>query len=212
MKITKFGHCCLLLEESNLRILIDPGSYSTVPADTCGIEAILITHEHLDHLELNSLRSILAINISAEIFTNRGVGDILTQSQIPFKLLGHKQKVVIKDVLVEGFGQHHAVIHPAIPNVENTGFLVATKFFYPGDALSYPNNPVEVLALPIAGPWLKLSEAIDYTIKVNPKICFPVHDGMLKSPPGSLFTLSEKVLSRRGIKFIVLEEGKTAEF
>ena len=29
MNITKLGHCCLLIEEKGLRILTDPGAYST---------------------------------------------------------------------------------------------------------------------------------------------------------------------------------------
>jgi L-ascorbate metabolism protein UlaG (beta-lactamase superfamily) len=29
IKVTKLGHCCLLIETGGLRILTDPGSYST---------------------------------------------------------------------------------------------------------------------------------------------------------------------------------------
>lgn len=31
MKITKFGHCCLLIEAKKLRILTDLGNYNATP-------------------------------------------------------------------------------------------------------------------------------------------------------------------------------------
>lgn len=57
MKVTKFGHCCLLIEEEGLRILTDPGSYSTRQNDVQNIDVILITHEHPDHLHIESLKN-----------------------------------------------------------------------------------------------------------------------------------------------------------
>lgn len=33
MKITKFGHACLLIEEADARILIGPGTYSSGSED-----------------------------------------------------------------------------------------------------------------------------------------------------------------------------------
>lgn len=52
MKITKFGHCCLLVEENNLRILIDPGNYLKRADDLKDIDTMLITHSHQDYLDI----------------------------------------------------------------------------------------------------------------------------------------------------------------
>ena len=70
---------------------------------------------------------------------------------------------------------------------------------------------MEILALPVAGPWLKLSEAIDYAKEINPKVCFPVHESILKEP-GATHRIPPMILEPLGIKFQVIEEGKSAEF
>jgi L-ascorbate metabolism protein UlaG (beta-lactamase superfamily) len=73
MKITKFGHCCLLIDEKSLRILIDPGKYSDGQNSITNIDVVLITHEHQDHLHVDSVKSIIANNPSVRIMTNAGV-------------------------------------------------------------------------------------------------------------------------------------------
>jgi L-ascorbate metabolism protein UlaG (beta-lactamase superfamily) len=59
MKITKIGHCCLLIEEKGLRILTDPGAWSEAQNELKNIQLILITHEHQDHFYLDSLKQVL---------------------------------------------------------------------------------------------------------------------------------------------------------
>ncbi|MFA6099972.1 MAG: MBL fold metallo-hydrolase [Patescibacteria group bacterium] len=208
MTITKYGHCCLLIEEGGLRILTDPGSYSTLPDGLNSIDLILLTHEHQDHLHIDSLKTVLKNNPQAKVLTNKTVGSLLEKEGIAYQLIEDGQSVTEKGILVEGFGKEHAVIYPTIPVTENIGLFIAGKLFYPGDALTEPHHPVEILALPVAGPWLKLSEAIDYALKLKPRVCFPVHDGILKNP-GLCHRLPSTVLEPQDIKFIAMEEGKT---
>lgn len=180
MRITKFGHSCLLIEEGSARILIDPGNFSTTQENVTNLHAILITHEHPDHVFLDSLKKILTNNPGVGIYTNAGVGKLLSVAGIAFQVLEDGAVADIEGVTVKGYGVDHACIHDSIPLIRNTGFMIADRLFYPGDALTqFPEN-VEVLALPVAAPWLKISDAVEYALKVHPKICFPVHDGMLR--------------------------------
>jgi L-ascorbate metabolism protein UlaG (beta-lactamase superfamily) len=210
MKITKFGHCCFLVEENGLRILTDPGSYSTAQNKVESIDIILITHDHQDHLHIDSLKAVLKNSPQARIITNRSVGKLLDKENLPYTVLEDGQKTSEKGVLIEAFGKKHAIMHPTIPQIDNTGYLIGNKLFYPGDALTNPKKPIEILALPVAGPWLKLSEAIDYAKEIKPALCFPVHEGGLKSP-GSVYRLPLTVLGPLGISFIVLEIEKETE-
>ena len=203
MKITKFGHCCLLVEERGVRILIDPGNYSSGQNEAKGIHIVLITHhEHRDHLDMESLKRVLKNNPSAKVMTNRSVGTALEKEQIPYTALEDGQKTVEKGVLIEAFGKKHAVIYPGLPDIHNTGYFIANRFFYPGDALTNPNKPVEILAFPVSATWIKISEAIDYAKEIKPKICFPVHESTLKNP-GSVHTRPPSILAPLGIQFIV---------
>lgn len=204
MKITKYGHCCLLIEEGGIRILTDPGTYSDQQNSVQNIDIVLITHEHSDHLHIESLKKVLANNPEAKIITNSTVGEKLSKENIKFLILEDGQNLTEQDILFEAFGKHHACLHPSIFPSQNTGYFIANKLFYPGDALTNPNKPVNILALPVAGPWIKVSEAIDYALTLKPKICFPVHDGILKSI-GSAHSVPMKILPQNGITFQVLE-------
>jgi L-ascorbate metabolism protein UlaG (beta-lactamase superfamily) len=215
MKITKLGHCCLLIEEKGLRILTDPGAYSTAQNDVKNIDVVIITHEHQDHLYIDSLKNVIA-NAGSKglvIITNKAVGKILESSGIPhYQVVEHGQKIEIKGVLIEGHGKEHAPIYSTVPSVENTGYFIANRLFYPGDAFYNPKKKVDILALPVAGPWMKISEAIDYAKEIHPNIAFPVHDGMFLPGRGAVaHRVPNTVLTSLGIKFVILEEGKETE-
>ncbi len=211
MKITKFGHCCLLIEENGLKILTDPGMYSNAQDEILDIDVVLITHEHTDHLHIESLKHVLKNNSSARVITNNDVGKILDKVGIIYEIVEDMQKIDINGIEIEGYGKKHAVMYNSLPLVDNTGYFIGNRLFYPGDALTLPRKPVDILALPVAGPWLTLSDSIDYARKINPKKCFPVHEGILKSP-GTTHRIPPQILEPLGIKFIVIEEGKSFDF
>lgn len=212
MKITKLGHCSLLIEESGVRILTDPGAWTTAQNEVTGIDLVLITHEHSDHLHMDSVKQVLQNNPQAVILTNSAVGKILSDSGVAFELLEHGEKNQFKGINLEGHGQKHAVIYQEYGQVKNTGFMIADRFFYPGDSLYNPKKSVEILALPVAGPWLKISDAVDYALELKPKIVFPVHDAMINL---SMFTghhaIPKMFLPKLGIEFNNLEEQNWLE-
>lgn len=211
MQITKLGHCCLLIEEQGVRILTDPGNYSQAQNEVEGLDVVLITHEHQDHLHLDSLKIILRHNPQVKIFTNRSVGNLLASEGIEFILLEDGAEQKIKEVKISAWGNDHAEIYQDFKKVQNTGFMIADRFFYPGDALYVPAAPVEILALPVAGPWLRIKEAIDYALQVKPLVAFPVHDGMLKIT-GGFHKVPEAILPPAGIGFKVLDLLHSYEF
>lgn len=207
MKITKIGHCCLVIEEAGIKILTDPGAWTTIQNSEKDINLVLITHEHPDHLHVDSVKEVLRNNPKAQIITNSAVGKILESEGIQFAKIEHGESTNLDGILIEGFGSKHAQIYQDYGQVLNTGYFVAGRLFYPGDALYDPQRTVEVLALPVSGPWMKASDAITYALKINPQVCFPVHDGYLKIK-AFLYNLFGKFL---GDKFKPLEDGETFE-
>jgi L-ascorbate metabolism protein UlaG (beta-lactamase superfamily) len=213
MKITKLGHCCLHIVQGELAILTDPGAYSTLQNQVKGIDVVMITHEHADHLHVGSLKIVLQNNPGAEVITNTGVGAILDKEGIPYTLVADNQSVIRKGVEISGFGKNHWEMYKVVTPVENTGYFIGKKLFYPGDSFSAPNQPIDVLALPVAGPWATLSECIDYALKLQPKKAFPVHDGMLISDRrGPAHNLPKQELAKVGIEFVIMNEGDEKEF
>ncbi|MDP2598555.1 MAG: MBL fold metallo-hydrolase [Candidatus Liptonbacteria bacterium] len=210
MKITKFGHSCFLAEEGEARILFDPGDFSVLQNESAGVDAVIITHEHQDHFDPESLRTILARNPNAKVITNNGVAAKLDRG-VSYELLEDGQSTRVKGVLIEGFGKDHAIIYPSLPRVANTGYFVASRLFYPGDSFTTPQKAVEVLALPAFAPWSKIQETIDYAKNVMPGACFPVHDGIL-ARQDFVPRVVGSILGSQGIKFVPLEIGKSTEF
>lgn len=211
MQITKFGHSCLLVEEQGVRILLDPGEFSSGQDDLENIDIILLTHEHADHLSMISLQSVLAKNPQAKVVTTSAVSSLLSKENIVCTVVEDGQEIIERGVRIQGFGKDHALLHESIPCIQNTGYMIAEHFFYPGDAFTRPPMSVNILALPVAAPWMRLSEAIDYAIALKPKVCFPVHDGILKTP-GVTHRLPQQILEQHGIPFTVLELEKEYDF
>ena len=211
MKITKIGHSCLVIEENGVRILTDPGSYTTTQNRLTNIDAVLITHDHQDHCDINSIKIILVNNPGVEIITNPEVQAKLTAEGIAASLLEDAQTKKIKGVTIQGFGKKHAVVYPELPIAVNVGYLIAGRLFHPGDSYTVPTTPVEILAVPAGGPWHKLSESIDYAKLVKPKTAFPIHNAMFKDPK-STGHWQERFLTDAGINYIFIPDGESAEF
>ena len=80
MKITKYGHCCFLVEERGLRILFDPGIYSSGQEAVRDLDILLITHSHTDHFDVQYFQRIVANNPKATVITNSEVGKELEKN------------------------------------------------------------------------------------------------------------------------------------
>src|SRR4028119_1799388 len=56
MELTKQGHACVVVTDGDRRLVIDPGAW-TDPAVLDGATAVLVTHEHADHLAADRLHA-----------------------------------------------------------------------------------------------------------------------------------------------------------
>ncbi len=210
MKITKYGHCCFVAEpKEGVFIMTDPGApdYSGLKNYPENISAILITHEHADHLHIESLQEILKNNPNAIVITNSAVGKLLDEASIKYIKVEEGENYELMGVQISGFGNRHAEIYDEFGQVQNTGFMI-DKLCYPGDSFNFPDKEVDILALPVAGPWMKIRDAIDYAKKIKPRIVFPVHDAMLKDFATFLYTIPAYFLKSDDIVFKKLEIGK----
>jgi L-ascorbate metabolism protein UlaG (beta-lactamase superfamily) len=210
MKITKFGHSSLLIEEGGRRIMIDPGKFFTSSNDLRNIDLVVVTHGHFDHFDIGILKNILKNNPTAEIVTNTEVGAILEGEGIAFTKVEDGGRTVAKGLAIEGFGNEHIIFGNGFGKCQNTGYFINNKFFYPGDAYVDPGKPVAVLGMPVGGPWLDKGEAMEYLIKIRPEICVPVHDG-IGSDTTAAVEFSKIIPEKTKIKFVFLPIGKEVE-
>ena len=130
MGLTKFGHACVRLEKDDSVLVIDPGSFSEESA-LDGAQAVLITHEHFDHVDADRLRRAAEANPSLEIWTNEGVAAALTGVPAKIQVVRHGDAFDTARFGVKVVGEWHAPNHPDLPIVRNVGFLVDEEVFYP---------------------------------------------------------------------------------
>jgi len=176
MRITKFGHACVRIEHDGQQVVIDPGMFTDREA-VDGATAVLVTHEHPDHLDEDNLRAA-----DAPIHTIQAVHDQLPPD------LAERASVVAPGssfdvgLPVTAVGEMHAVIHPSFPRFHNSGYLLTagdTTIYHPGDSLELPGRTVDVLCAPVSGPWLKMSEALDFCKAVGADRTMAIHDRLL---------------------------------
>ena len=211
MRLTKFGHSCLLVEEGRARMLFDPGTLSGFE-ELEGLTAVLVTHQHNDHLDRDRLRGLLDRSPRVRVVSDEGSAELLGEAGAEVQVVHDGDELEVGGVGVRVTGRHHAVIHPDIPVIPNVGYLVGGRLFHPGDAFTPPGQPIEVLAVPAAAPWLKLSEAIDYLRQVRPKVAVPVHEKVLSAAGVSIhYRQLEQLGAADGTTFQSLDDGKPVE-
>src|SRR5439155_21922728 len=76
MRLRKLGHACVRLEQAGVTLVLDPGSFSA-PDALDGANAVLITHEHVDHVVADQLRAAAQGIPDLRIWTNPSVADLL---------------------------------------------------------------------------------------------------------------------------------------
>lgn len=181
MQLTRFGHAAVLVDAADSRILIDPGNFSA--DDTfalTGLEAIIVTHQHADHVDRERLPQLVAGNPGARLLAEGETASQLGEVAGTWEVLAPGDEVFLGGVLVTGVGGRHAVIHQDLQRVGNVGALVRADgepvFFHPGDAYEYAPDGVDVLGVPLGAPWAKVGEMVDFVRAVSPSVMFPIHD------------------------------------
>ena len=179
MRITKFGHACVRIEHDGQVLVIDPGSWSEAES-VDGATAVLVTHEHADHLSFDNLRAA-----DAPVFT---IDAVARQIAAEAPELSERVTVVTPGqgfdagLPVRAVGEWHAVIHEELPRFRNCGYVVRlgeAAVYHPGDALTVPEEAVDLLFTPVHAPWSKTSEVMDFVRAVGAPRSVAVHDGLL---------------------------------
>jgi L-ascorbate metabolism protein UlaG (beta-lactamase superfamily) len=205
MRITKFTHACLRIEHDGGVLVIDPGVFTEAEA-LDGADAVLITHEHFDHVDIEALRALKRPELT--VHTHADVEAQLTDLDADVYAVAPGDTFVAAGMTVRAHGGRHAVIHADIPRIANVGFVIDTPdgpLYHPGDAFHVPDEEIATLFVPVSAPWLKLAEAIDFARAVAPERAFALHDSLLVDAGQQMVTGHMTRLS--GTRYARLEPG-----
>ncbi|MFI7425725.1 MBL fold metallo-hydrolase [Micromonospora sp. NPDC049836] len=178
MQVTKYAHSCLRIEHDGGVLVVDPGVFSDTAA-LDGVDAVLITHEHPDHVNVEALTQALERR-PIPVHGPASLAGVLGDAAETLTVVTPGESFTAAGVPVRAYGGQHAVIHPDIPVVPNLGYLVNDVVYHPGDALVVPEDvQVDTLFAPIHAPWNKFSEVLDFIRAVAPRRAYALHDALL---------------------------------
>jgi len=208
MKVTHYGHACVLIDIAGTRLLFDPGTLSTGLDDATDLSAILLSHGHDDHVDPELLARLMERNPGAVVYAEPELAADLRHSGVIPATPG--TRLDVGGTFVEVLGGTHAPVFGDFPGTGNVAFLVGDgAFLHPGDSFEVPPGDVAVLALPTSGPWIKVADAIAYARRVAPSVVVPIHEAALSSTD-TVFAMLEGFLPE-GTAFVPPKRGVPIE-
>jgi L-ascorbate metabolism protein UlaG (beta-lactamase superfamily) len=211
MKLTKYEHACMVIEEAGKRLVIDPGGFTTSFGSLESIAAVVVTHAHADHFSTEHLQAIFSANPHAPLFTTKDVAEQFQQPNVI--VVSDGQTETIGPFTLIFSGELHARISQNTPKLYNTAVRVNDVFFYPGDSYTIPKLPVDVLAVPANAPWMRVEESMEFITQTKPKRCFPTHNGLLSEAGNAVYNGAlQYAADAADVQFIFLKPGDSLKF
>ncbi len=214
MRISKFIHACLLVESEGTRILFDPGKFTFLdgtiqPESFRDLDAIVVTHKHLDHVDDAALKVSVQHNPSAVVLGNHQIREQLATSGIEVEVFESGTRRVGKCTLEAIVADHAKILNAECPT--NVAYIVNDRLMHPGDSFDHSldaRKGIELLALPVMAPWNTELAVAEFALRLAPKTVFPIHDGYAK--PfflQSRYDNFTKYFAKQGIEFVALMEA-----
>jgi L-ascorbate metabolism protein UlaG (beta-lactamase superfamily) len=201
--VTFLGHATLIIEMDGVRVMTDPILRSRVgplvraqtpvsEAQRTGIDLVLISHSHWDHLDYGSLRLLGAPHIIAPRgmaagLRRRGLSDV-SEVEPGDELAWHGLTIETVHAEHRGFG-------PPVGSTElAVGFVVtgSHRHYFAGDTAFFPamadlGADIDVALVPVwgwgptarAGEHLDPSGAARAVAAIRPRYAVPIHWGTL---------------------------------
>lgn len=208
MELTWAGHASVLLDSGTTRIVTDPLLTRRVAhlrrrvalphADTADVDAVLLSHAHLDHLHLPSLKRIRR---DAQMFTPAGTGHLLRSTGFTdVTEVSVGDRVAAGDTQIEVVPAAHSHKRGPHSRVEArpVGYVVddgSHRVYFPGDTDLFDGmtelRAIDTALLPIWG-WgstlgtghLDPTRAAAATDLIRPRRVVPIHWGTYSPEDG----------------------------
>lgn len=212
MRLSKYLHSCLLIEDNQKTVLIDPGSFTyqehALTTDMLSkLDYMLITHEHADHMSILFIKQLVAKFPDVQLLSNPSVAQILAKEHIAvhtdLSTLPSDVDIRFEDV------SHGRIFDRETP--QHVLFEVFGRLTHPGDSIDFERS-LDILALPLIGPSWMITQAAEKAVALKPKTVIPIHDHHWRDNfRKEYYQRLEAFFKEKGIEFKPLESGATFE-
>ncbi len=209
MRLTKFGHACVLVETdvtgTPRSALFDPGIWSEIPLDGIStLDDVFISHSHPDHVDVTKLRAIVAKFPNVRITAPSEVVAMLHQE-------GFMQATDVAPEGVTLFEAPHEGHLPFMQPPEEIGIHFMNAYSHPGDSHSF-RETMPVLGLPVQAPWGSMIDAVDLALKLKPQYVLPLHDWHWREEARVwAYDRMEQIFKEQGITFLRPVDGQAID-
>lgn len=242
MKIRHLTHSGLLVEEAGRRVLVDPGSFSRESVEAleapvrAAIDVVAITHQHPDHVDRALLEQVLAESPQAVVVAEPQTAQQLAEPAAegpmgpaaavdPGRVItlaagaSHELEAVAGEepLHILAVGGQHAIIHPDIPRVGNTGLVLSAgdgpRLGITGDSLEPVEefHGIDALAFAVVAPWSKMAETVDFLRAVRPVLALPVHEAVASTGGRAVYMRQASALAPEGTEVRAWPEDRLVE-
>jgi L-ascorbate metabolism protein UlaG (beta-lactamase superfamily) len=201
-QLTWWGHATTAIEVDGVRLLTDPvlrprvgplHNPGWVPPVLGRLDAVLVSHQHLDHLDLPSLRRLPP---DVPVIVPPGAGQLARRAGARVKELGVGETVRVGAVTVRAT----RAVHPEgrwgrRPGPGSVGYWVegTSSVYFAGDTAAFAEMRdlagADLALLPVAG-WglthgpghMDAAEAAAAVALLRPGVVVPIHWGSLRIP------------------------------
>ncbi len=199
-RVTWLGHSTVLIEQAGVRVLTDPvlrrrlahlrRSSAVEPAAVAGVDVILISHVHHDHLDM---RSLARLGRTTPIVVPRGGAGLLRRRGFRRVIEASAGDAIAVAGMraVATHAEHAARRLPGGRRVPALGYVLEgrARIYFAGDTDIFPEMAavganLDVALLPIAG-WgprlppghLDAERAVEALQLLQPRVAVPIHWG-----------------------------------
>lgn len=215
MIIKKYLHSCILVEKNGKRLLVDPGWFSFVeerikPEDIGPVDVIVLTHSHPDHFYPDALKKIIALQ-QTRIITHAELGVLLDKEGLAWEAIQEGETKGCAGFRITALHGPHEKL--PLPCPQNCAYYIDDTLLLPGDSYNVEGlDHCDVLALPVAGPWSRLADGVDFAKALRPRIVIPIHDWIIKDIfLERIYGMCRAVFAKEGIQFQPLGLGEGLE-
>lgn len=216
MKITWLGQAGLLFETDGKKILVDPylsdnvknfepKNYRRVPVDERFLkikpDVIVITHNHLDHLDKETLKYYLTAEAECLVLAPNGGWQEVRKfgGNSNYVLFNNGTEWTEGSITFRAVKAEHSDAYAigAIISAEEKNYYVTGDTLYNEQVFdSLPNIELEAVFLPVngAGNNMNMTDAARFAARVNAKHTVPLHIGMFDCLSADVFACENKVI------------------